>query len=481
MTMPTRRMVLRGLGGAALALPFLPSLQGESQAAVPAMPKRFVYVSISCGEQPQNWWPEFPFTFSERPGEVREAPLSQVSGQGGINRVLGPEFDPFLDKLLFLRGLGLIGPAQGGHNPSAPLSGYRVQGGGPTIDQILAYSDAVYPTPPPVRSIHMMTKMGFQAEAGLSIGTDMSAVLADSTPSVSWQRLFGTFVPDDPKAILRRDLEMGVLDRVRGQYDRIVNHPRLSSDDRQRLTAHAELIHDLQQRILATGLNCSPPDEPLTPSMDDDVGLAQVTDLNIQLLTAGLACDRTRVGVLQLCVGTDLRFNHHGWSHDSKFTQQATDELASIHRGYTAELAQLLAALDAVVEDPVSGETLLDNTLVLFSNEDGVAWDVHEGGAMPALLAGGRFYLNTGRYIDYRQYDMVNGQPQYKEFIHPAYGPLNGGMLDYRGRVFNSLLLNILEAMGESLPTDGFGDLTENIDNQYDEAGMRQPLPYLTG
>ena len=134
-----------------------------------------------------------------------------------------------------------------------------------------------------------------------------------------------------------------------------------------------------------------------------------------------------------------------------------------------------------MVEDPVSGATLLDNTIVLFSNEDGVAWDVHEGGAMPALLAGGSFYLSPGRYIDYRQYDMVNGQPSYKEFIHPAYGPLDGGMLDYRGRVFNSLLLNILEAMGESLPPDGIGDLTENIDNQFDEAAMRQPLPYLTG
>lgn len=472
MNKPTRRMVLRGLGGAALSLPFLPSLQGD--AAGPTMPKRFVYVSISCGEQPSNWWPEFPFNFTDRPGSVREAPLSQVSGQGGINKVLGPEFDPFLDKMLFLRGLALIGPAQGGHNPSAPLNGTRGPAFGPTIDQILAYSDAVYPTPPPVRSIHMMTKMGFQAEASLSLGSDLSGVYADAGPSVSWQRLFGTYVPDDPKALLRRDLEMGVLDRVRGQYDRVINHPRLSSDDRARLTAHAELIHDLQQRIMATGLNCSPPNQPADPSMDDDIGLAEVTDLNIQLLAAGLACDRTRVGVMQLCVGTDLRFNHHGISHDSKFDQGAADNLAAINNDYAKQLAALLGALDSVVEDPISGSTLLDNTLVLFSNEDGVAWDVHEGGAMPATLAGGSYYLKPGRYLDYRQ-------TPYQEFIHPAYGPLDPGMIDYRGRVWNSLLLNILEAMGEPLPPDGIGDLTENINNQFDDAAMRQPLPYLTG
>ena len=479
--MISRRMVLRGLGGAALALPFLPSLEGESHAAGSTMPKRFVYVCISCGEQPQNWWPEMPFAFSERTGDVREAPLSQASGQGGLNRVLGPEFDPFLDKMIFLRGLGLIGPAVGGHNPSSPLNGIRGPATGPTIDQILAYSNAVYPTPPPVRSLNLMTKMGYQAETGLSIGNDLSTFYADAGPSVTWQRLFGTYVPEDPQAILRRDLEMGVLDRVRGQFDQVVTNPRLSSDDKNRLIAHAELIHDLQQRLMATGANCSPPGQPVDPSMDDDIGLAAVTDLNIQLLTAALACDRTRVAVLQLCVGTDLRFNHHGLSHESKFTQEATDGLAAIHRGYTQQLASLLAALDSVVEDPVNGTTLLDNTLVLFSNEDGVAWDVHEGGAMPGLLAGGSFYLKTGRYIDYRQYDMVNGQPTYREFIHPAYGPIPGGMLDYRGRVWNSLLLNILEAMGEPLPSAGIGDLTENIDNQFDDAAMRQPLPYLTG
>jgi len=471
-------MVLRGLGGVALALPFLPSLQGESRAAPPKFPRRFVYVSISCGEAPANWWPEYPFSFSEQPGMVREASLAEVAGQGGINRVLGPDFDPFLDKMLFLRGLGLIGPATGGHNPSAPLNGFRT-GSAPTLDQILAYSDAVYPSPPPVRSIHLMTKMNSQAEAMLSRAVDDSGVFCDAAPSVTWQRLFGTYTPDDPKALLRRDLEVGMLDRVRGQYDRIVKHPRLSADDRARLTAHAELVNDLGQRIQSKGATCSPPGQPLDPSMDDDAGLADVTDLNIQLLTAALACDRTRVGVLQLCVGTDLRFGHHGISHDSKFEQSAVDSLAQIHNGYANQLAKLVAALDAVVEDPTTNTTLLDNTIILFGNEDGAAWDVHEGGAMPAVLIGGGSFFKTGRYVDYRQYDLVDGKPQYRSFMHPAYGAVPTTMMDGRGRLYNSLLLSILQAMGEAVPAGGIGDYSENIDDQYDAATLMQPLPNL--
>ena len=471
-------MVLRGLGGCALALPFLPSLQGESRAEPQTSPKRFIYVSISCGEQGYNWWPEHPFSFTEKAGMVREAPLASVAGEGGLNRVIGPEFDPYLDKMLFLRGLGLIGPAAGGHNPSTPLNGRRV-GRGATIDQILAYSSAVYPTAPPVRSLHLMTKMGFQAEAGLSIGLDDSNIMSDAAPSVTWQRLFGTYVPDDPKALLRRDLEVGMLDRVRAQYDRIATEPRLSADDRARLTSHAELVHDVGLRIQSKAAICSPPGAPTDPSMDDDPGLAEVTDLNIQLLTAALACDRTRVGVLQLCVGTDLRFDHHGVSHSSKFEQSATDAMAEIHRGYTSQLAKLVAALDSIVEDPTTGTTLLDNTIILFGNEDGVAWDVHEGGAMPALLIGGGSTLKTGRYVDYRQYDMVDGKPQYREFIHAAYGPVSTSMMDGRGRVYNALLLSILEAMGEAPPAEGIGDYTENIDDQYDPAELTKPLPYL--
>ena len=466
----SRRMLLGGLGGG-LVIPFLPSLHGESHAQASAQPKRFVYVSISNGEQPENWWPTHNYTFADLGSSVLEAQLSEMSGQGGINRVLGPEFDPYLDKLNFLRGLSLIGPATGGHNPSAGLNAFREDSNNPTIDQILANSNAVYPTPPAVRSLHMMTKMGFQAESALSIATDGSNVFADASPSVSWQRLFGNFVPDDPTARLRADLEIGVLNRVREQYDRLVTHERLSQNDRDRLTSHAELVHDLELRLGATGAACTPPTEPTDPSDDDDMGLAQITDLNIQLLTAALACDRTRVAVLQLCVGTDLRFDHHEVSHNAKYDVAAELELANIHAGYASKLAELIGALDAVVEDPTTGTTLLDNTLILFSNEDGVCWDVHEGGAMPALLAGGGSSLSTGRYLDYRQ-------TPYQQFVHPSYGPINPDMVDYRGRLYNSLLLSVLEFMGEPIPSGGIGDYREN-NGQFNQTEAEQPLPFL--
>jgi hypothetical protein len=382
--------------------------------------------------------------------------------------------------MIFTRGLGMIGEHTGGHNPSAPLNGRRT-GTGVTLDQILAKSSSVYPDAPALRSLHLMAKLDFQAEAALSVAEEGN-VFADAAPSVSWQRLFGGFVPDDPAALLRRDLELAVLDRARGQYDRLVKHPRLSSEDKARLTQHAELVHDLQQRILATGAACTPPGEPTDPAMSEEVGLDEVAKINIDLLTAALACDRTRVAVLQLCVGTDLRVNHHGVSHDSKFVEASQDEFAAIHRHYTDQLAELLTALDGVVEDPTTGTTLLDNTCVFFSNEDGVCQDVHEGMAMPAVIAGGcGGYFDTGRFVDYRPLQVVDGQEVGEKFNHPAYGAVGPEFGDWRGRVYNSLLLSIMEAMGETPPADGIGDYSNNIDGMFDEAEMRKPLPHLGG
>jgi hypothetical protein len=480
--LPSRRMLLRGLGGLGLALPFLPSIQGTTHAAPPAFPKRFIYVSVSCGEQPTNWWPTHTFDWKSLSGGAREADLGAVAGQGGLNRVLGPKFDAFLPKMLFMRGLDMIGappqPGMGGHNPSAPLSGQRV-GYSVTLDQMLAKSSAVYPSAPPLRSLHLMAKADFQGEAPVSVAEE-GTVLSDAAPSVTWQNLFGNFVPDDPEALLRRDLQLGVLDRAREEYDLLVKHPRLGQQDKQRLTQHLELVHDLQSRILATGAACAPPAKPLDPPMTDESGLDEIAQLNIDLLTAALACDRTRVAVLQLCVGTDLRVEHHGVSHDSKFTQEARDEFAVIHRHYADQLADLLAALDSVVEDPISGATLLDNSCVFFSNEDGCSIDVHESMAMPAVIAGGcGGYFRTGRFVDYRPVEMVDGEEVGLPFNHWAYGPIGPEFGDWRGRCYNSLLLSILEAMGETPPSEGIGDYANNIDGMFDETEMRKPLPHL--
>jgi hypothetical protein len=51
-------------------------------------------------------------------------------------------------------------------------------------------------------------------------------------------------------------------------------------------------------------------------------------------------------------------------------------------------------------------------------------------------------------------------------------------MIDYRGRLYNSLLLSALDYMDVPLPPEGVGDYRENL-GQFDEAEGLLPLPFL--
>jgi hypothetical protein len=480
----SRRRILRGLGGLAIGIPYLPSLDGESRADVPIFPKRFVYVSSSCGEAMSHWFPNSSmFSWQALSGSVREADLAVAAGQGGLSPVLGPDFDGLLSKMIFLRGLDVLEPGLGGHCPSAALNAQRDTSiYVPTLDQVLASSPIVYPSAPAgARSIHTMSKVSGQAETGLSFGYE-GPNYSDSGPTATWQRLFGTYVPDDPIAQKRRELEVGVIDAVREDYDAVIQHPRLSQLDRDRFTAHMDLLQDLRQRLLTQGAACAPPGMPLEdPSMDTMEGLDEVTAMNIALVTAGLACDRTRIAVIQLGVGTDYKYDHHSMQH-GQLDPAGAEAYKQIHLHYGDQLAALLRSMDDVVEDPTTGATLLDNSVVLYGNEDGASADGHLGGSMPVLLAGGcGGYFKTGRYVDFRPGIQVQdgvevGLPYYCQFGEYPFG-------DYRGRLYNSLLLSIMEAMGETPPPEGIGPYVDmwSPPDSYDVEAGKKPLPHLQG
>ncbi|MCA9618953.1 MAG: DUF1552 domain-containing protein [Myxococcales bacterium] len=486
----SRRRLLRGMGGAALTIPLLPSLAGESFAQATTSPKRFIFIFTANGQKAVNWWPKWQPAWTDLGPNARHAPL-QTEGNGAITPILGPEFQPVMSKLLLLRGLDHYRHGGAGHLAHAPLSGSPEEVM-PTIDQVLAYSNKVYPTAPAVRSVHMLVKQEFQsAGTQASVDASLDYVPHETDVTASYNRLFGDFVDPtmvDPVEEQRRALELGVIDRLRGDYDALTKHPRLSADDRVRLEQHLALVHDLHARLAAAGNGpaCSKPDAPAPLSSADDTNLPMITKDNIDLLVSAIKCDRTRVATLMLCPQTDLRNfgflglsagEHHELSHSDD--DYARNALREINNWYAKQVAYLLNELD-VVEDPTSDRTYLDNTVVYWGNEDGCNdFDAHKPFALPVLLAGGGGgYFDTGRYVDYRHH----GTP-----IH--YGDCNSGggePTDDLGRPYNSLLISLMTAMGleasdwESSPGVGFGNYDDNYCNNYSQAEGRQPLPYLT-
>lgn len=484
-----RRRFLVGLGGVTLALPFLPSLVGESRADGTKKAKRFIFLFTGNGQRPENWYPRDPSSWIVRDAasHVREAPLAQYSG--GMSRVFGPEFDELLPKMLVMRGLDLVNNQGGGHNTATPLNASRVT---PytTIDQVLAGSNKVYATPPPVRSAHILVKQDYQSPTSVSLDANLESVAHQTSTAATYQTLFGSFVPpDDTEATARAAGRQNVLDAVRAEFDVLTKSSRLGSEDRARLGHHMALVTDLRARLGATGAQCDKPVDPGQIDLSNDDNLGPATEAQLDVLVAALACDRTRVATVMLCPGTDLRDfsylggpsgDHHSISHDGPYNPQSSDALGWINNWYAKQVAAFLKKLDAIVEDPMTGATALDNSIVYWGNEDGCnGYDAHPGWAMPTMIAGGAGgAFATGRYIDYRH---LGQSIQYAYDGNPADIPT-----DNIGRPYNSLLLSILQAMGLD-PSDyegsgaGFGDYTDIYNGQYSVIDGQKPLPFLDG
>lgn len=482
-----RRRFLVGLGGATLALPFLPSLIGESRADGTKKAKRFIFFFTSNGQRPENWYPRDPaqWTVRDAANHVREASLTQYSG--GMSRVLGPEFDELLPKLLVMRGLDLVNSQGGGHNPATPLNASRAV---PftTIDQILANSNKVYAAPPPVRSAHILVKQSFQSATSVSVDASLTSVAHQTSTAATYQTLFGNFVPpDDQAAQARVAHKQHVLDAVKDELGVLTKSTRLGSEDRSRLDHHMTLIADLRARLGATGAQCTKPGDPGDIDLSDDANLVTATEAQLDVLTAALACDRTRVATVMLCPGTDLRDfsylggpsgDHHQISHDAPYNAVASQSIGWINNWYAKQVASFLKKLDAIIEDPTTGATALDNSIVFWGNEDGCnGYDAHVGWAMPTLLAGGAGgAFATGRYLDYRR---LGQAIQFDYQGSPAEVPT-----DFIGRPYNSLLISILQAMGLD-PSDyetggaGLGDYSGIYNGQYTVADGQKPLPFL--
>jgi hypothetical protein len=481
-----RRQLLAALG-AGLALPLLPSLVGEGRAApAPKTAKRFVFVFTSNGQQPAVWLPGEPEPgWTTRAKFVHDAPLAPYAGKDGLSRAVGPAFDPLLSKILLIRGLDYVNTpkSMGGHNPAAPLSGSLVSPR-PTLDQILAASPKIYPTAPPVRSAHMLVKHVSQAETSVSVDASLNGIPHQTSVAAAYQQLFGDFVaPDDAGAKARAALKLDVLADLEGAYDRLRGHPRLGSADRHRLEDHRDFVADLRARLGAMGASCQKPAAVDDVLLDGEAAMDLAAELFIKMLVAAFVCDRTRVATLMLCPGTDLRFSHHALSHDACYDASLVPELAKINRHYGNQLAQLLTELDALVEDPTTGATYLDNTLVYWGNEDGCnGFDAHVPYNAPVLLAGATRFFDTGRYIDYRQ---VNADGDGNCIFYSYDGSPTCAPTDLRGRPYNSLLISIAQAMGlepadyEATPGAGIGDYSGNLFDQWSIADGRTALPFL--
>jgi hypothetical protein len=522
----SRRLVLRGASGAALALPTLTSLLPRTAQAQGGGARAFIVIKSFSTQLVKEWYPAFTgngymlknsrYQGSKADGTTlltqplvnglpyTQAPLRDFQTPNGISGILGPALNPFLDKLTLIRGLDFLpmvnhnyGALLGNFSSCTPATPCTADSLAdvPTIDQVLAYSSKFYPMTPALRALHVsqgVTNAMSYSNFGMAGGA-IQQLQARTNPRDAFNDAFGSFMPG-PAGPGRDAL---LIDKVKQQYAQLKANPRLSAADRVLLDRYVTLVTELEARLSSTRqLACTPPAMPGSLANNqgtDPTDIATRWRLFLDVVAAAVMCGQTRLATIAVHkalgpgpnAGDSTLFGHyhsedasggtwHGLAHDWGNTN-ARRMLKGINQWIASEIvAGLCRRLDVPAGN---GRTFLDDSLIYWGNELGFN---HIAYSVPCLLAGSAGgAIRAGRYLDYIDW---NGRAYFSQE--------DGNVI--KGIPHNRFLVSVLQAFGLS-PADyerdgarGYGSTsTSGKDGNlwpvdYDANAFGSPLPGLS-
>ncbi|MBL9038840.1 MAG: DUF1552 domain-containing protein [Archangium sp.] len=424
----TRRLVLRGAGGAAVALPLL-SLDAKADPA-PA-PKRFVFFYQANGVYTPTWFPT--------PGSTESTFALGASHQA---------LEPYRAHCLWVAGLNMsVAVAGAGEQHQrgigAVLTGTKIGTGtfvgndgtragwasSISLDQLLVQRIGQTRVP----SLQLGVNARERDVSGcVSYAGPSQPLLPQNDPRITFRNLFGSMpqgpLPTDQTERLRRQ-RASVLDAVKTQLTLVMR--RAGTEAKQRLDAHFTKVRELERRLTALPAGtCTTPLEPPALSVETEAAMPEVARLQLELLALAFQCDLTRVATVMMSDAKnhiampfiDVTGDVHNHTHESDGSPTRI-KVANRDQWVVEQIASLLEKLGRE-RDP-TGTPLLDNTLV-FLGSDVSRGNVHAHDDMPFLLAGHAAGWRMGRY------------------------------LRYNGQSHNNLLVSMLQGFGGSDTT--FGD-----------------------
>lgn len=196
----------------------------------------------------------------------------------------------------------------------------------------------------------------------------------------------------------------GILDSVSQDISRL----QLPDDPRAKamLESHGEYVGNMKRDLedaLNRGGKLIPVDLPANIALVND-HMPEIAKMQMDLLVNGFENDLNRIATLQFTqsVGEakmrwlDVEEGHHQLSHEPDENAEAQEKLRRINTWYCEQLAWLAGKLQATLE-PGTSQSMLDNTLIVWTNELGHG-NSHSLTNLPMVLVGGGFGFNMGRY-----------------------------------------------------------------------------------
>lgn len=412
----SRRRMLCGAGGVAMALPFLDVMRPHrARAQDAALPRRILFLFQANGDETD----------------------ARFSSDGETSFELG-EFlrplEPYRSELLFLNRLDRRfyelpedqrsdNHQQGGSSLAPWTSGAGSFPIGGTEDQTIGYvegpsadyaiGERVLAADPTLPHRHLVYRVGarhndiwnLHSHAG-PVG-QQNPVAPETDPYAAYARIF-SFPGTDPEAeaALREQLakKRSAIDLVLGELGEL--RAQVDAADRRKIDQHTEAVRDIERALTEgpTTSACAPLElgAELDPYQDDNH--VAIGELFFKISALAFACDRTRSISFNWSGNTsnrvyrnlELSEGHHDISHEG-----TPESFATIRRIHEHLWTQNTKLYDILKSTPEGDATLWDHTLIVHWNELGQG-DSHSIDDSLVVLAGGAHgYFTKGRLIDY--------------------------------------------------------------------------------
>jgi hypothetical protein len=415
-----RRQLLRGIGGATVALPFLEAFAPrKAKAGSEIVPPYAIFFrqanGVACaqdtelGAEPERFWPS------------SQGALTAESVAGRALEELGT----YLDRLLVVGGVNMedFNYADGHARGALQLLTAR----GPTVEGVGGDSEAAGESIDHRigRELNLDGRESLFFYAGQDgwlggpcityrdAGQRRAAI---RDPKQGYMGMMGIDATQFEALAAR---QQSVNDLVRGQMTALLARPELSAADKQRLDLHFTSIRDLEN-----SLSCNFTAEQqavidgMSPGYESDDGDAVLAAVKAHMHVAALAvaCGYTRSVSIQVASGNDgsTRYrnfdsgelmenfhflSHRRASHDSSGAVIANSDL--LHHHVDRHFAQTFAyLLDRLAEyDLPDGSNLLDCGVSVWCNDNGNG-PGHSARNCPFIIAGSASgFLRQGEFI----------------------------------------------------------------------------------
>ncbi|MBT5020744.1 DUF1552 domain-containing protein [Planctomicrobium sp.] len=407
----TRRDFLRGVGGAALAMPWLESLASAASTQMPTLRMAHFYVPI--GVVRRGFFP----------GENDH--IIPKGNLGNVMRSLGKQ-DPNLSvrpldeltqtmqplaewkhKISLITGMdrtfqqGTDVHAQCASCYLSSAKPYTIEGTAWPLDRTLDHQVADH--------IGKQTPFPTLEFSCNSHKDNKESIYFDN---ISWYGT-GHLAPSirDPRKMYRRLFSTNEIDQQRDITDLVLEDARslqrqLGYADREKLTEYFDSLRAIERQMdrlesMKNELAKVTLEEPTAAYLPRGEYIRLMGDLMVVALQTGLT------NVTTFMVGPerwdtpflfeelfDKPRSHHGMSHNQT---NMIDDLLKVDRFHMEQFAYLLKRMDEITES--DGSTLLDNTLFTYGSGLGDG-STHQYNDLPIIVAGGGQRVVTGQHIN---------------------------------------------------------------------------------